>query len=110
MHVPGILFVKDSPYPELMLESGAAVLSIGEQTPLAAILAKGGVVQGNVDNGLLAHGTPEDVEKAVVECLRAGGGVGHILNLGHGILAETPFENIQRFLQAARSVEFGRDC
>lgn len=108
-HVPGILFVKDSPYPELMLESGAAVLSIGEQTPLAAILDKGGVVQGNVANELLANGTPEDVEKAVVECLRVGGGVGHILNLGHGILAHTPFENVQRFIQAARSVEFGLD-
>lgn len=107
--VPGILFVKGSPFPELMLASGAAVLSIGEQTPLAAILGQGGVVQGNVDNGLLAHGTPGEVEKAVVECLRAGGGVGHILNLGHGILAETPFENVQRFVQAARSVEFGQD-
>ena len=106
-HVPGILFVKNSPYPELMLKSGAAVLSIGEQTPLAAVLDRGGVVQGNVDNDLLANGTPEDVEKAVVECLRAGKGVGHILNLGHGILAQTPFENVQRFVQAARSVEFG---
>ena len=102
---PGILFVKGSPYPELMLQSGAAVISIGEQTPLSSILEKGGVVQGNVDNGLLARGTPNEVEAAVKACIRAGGGVGHILNLGHGILAETPFENVKRFVQAARSVE-----
>lgn len=105
-HVPGILFVKGSPCPEKMLLSGAGVVSIGEQTPLAAVLDKGGVVQGNVDNGLLAGGTPDEVEAAVRACIRAGGGVGHILNLGHGILAETPFENVQRFVQAARSVEF----
>lgn len=105
-HTPGILFVKGSPYPDLMLRSGAAVLSIGEQTPLSAILHQGRVVQGNVDNGLLARGTPGEVEQAVKACIRAGGGIGHILNLGHGILAETPFENVQRFVEAARSVEF----
>jgi uroporphyrinogen decarboxylase len=105
-HVPGILFVKGSPYPDLMLRSGAAVLSIGEQTPLSAILDQGKVVQGNVHNGLLARGTPDEVEAAVKACIRAGGGIGHILNLGHGILAETPFENVQRFVEAARSVEF----
>ena len=104
--VPGILFVKGSPHLELMLLSGAAVLSIGEQTPLAPILNQGSAVQGNVDNAILARGTPDEVETAVKACITEGGGIGHILNLGHGILAETPFENVQRFVQAARSVEF----
>lgn len=104
--VPGILFVKDSPFPQLMMKSGAAVLSIGERTPLRTIVDHGRVVQGNVDNGLLARGTAQEVDAAVRACIREGGGLGHILNLGHGILAETPFENVQRFVEAARSIRF----
>ena len=102
--VPGILFVRGSPFPDLMLKSGAAVLSIGENTPLSAVLAHGGVVQGNVDNTVLASGSPEQVEAAVRDCIAAGGGTGHILNLGHGVLPETPFENVRRFVAAAREI------
>ena len=58
------------------------------------------------DNMLLAQGTPEAVEASVEACIAEGGGIGHILNLGHGILPETPFENVQRFVQTARSITF----
>ena len=103
---PAILFVRGSPFPELMLASGAAVLSVSEKTPLATIQQAGAVVQGNVDNRLLAEGTPAEVEAAVHRCLAEGGGRGHILNLGHGVLPATPFENVQRFVEAARTYRF----
>jgi uroporphyrinogen decarboxylase len=103
---PTILFVRGSPFPDLMLRSGAAVLSVGANTPLAAIQGHGGVVQGNVDNQLLATGTPDEVEAAARACLTAGGGRGHILNLGHGILAETPFENVRRFVETTHAFAF----
>ena len=109
---PGMLFVRESPFPDKMLKSGASVLSVGAQTSLADILRKGNgkiAVQGNVDNHLLAQGTPEDVEKAVQDCIAQTGGRGHILNLGHGLLPETPFENVCRFVDAAKEVKLASE-
>jgi len=106
---PLILFVRGSPFPDLMLASGAAVLSVAENVTVGDMLARGGgrvAVQGNVDNRLLAEGTPEQVAAAVHRCLAEGGGRGHILNLNHGILSHTPFENVCRFITAAREVGF----
>lgn len=106
--LPAILFVRGSPYPELMLESGAAVLSVGKDTSLRELLERGAgriAVQGNVDNRLLAQGTPEQVAAAVRACLAETGGQGHILNLNHGLLPETPFHNVLAFVQAARTAK-----
>ncbi len=103
---PAILFVRGSPYPDLMLRSGAAVLSVSEKTPLGAVRGQGLAFQGNVDNRLLAQGRPEQVEAAVKACLEEGGGQGHILNLGHGILADTPCENVRRFVETAQAYRF----
>ena len=107
--VPAILFVKGSPFPDLMLASGAGVLSLGGGESLGDLLRRGGgriAVQGNVDNRLLAEGSGEAVEAAVRACLADSGGRGHILNLNHGLLPETPFENVRRFVEAARNVTF----
>jgi len=105
--VPSILFVKGSPRPDLMLESGAAVISVGGQESLGALLRRSGgrvAVQGNVSNQILAQGTAQDVEAAVLACISDSGGRGHILNLDHGLLPETPFENVMRFVGAARRI------
>lgn len=105
--LPAILFVKGSPYPELMLDSGAAVLSVGCNVSLKDLLARGAgsiAVQGNVDNRILAQGTPEQVTAAVTRCIAETGGRSHILNLNHGLLPETPFANVLAFIQAARAV------
>jgi uroporphyrinogen decarboxylase len=52
-------------------------------------------VQGNLDPAvLLAPG--EVVQRQAREVLRrAGGRPGHVFNLGHGVLPETPLENLQ---------------
>jgi uroporphyrinogen decarboxylase len=105
--VPGILFVKGSPYPEHMLESGATVVSVGKDTSLRELLKRGNgdiAVQGNVDNLVLRDGTAGQVAAAVRACIAETGGRGHILNLNHGLLPETPFANVLAFIQAARSV------
>lgn len=106
---PTILFVKGSPYPEKMLASGANVLSLAEGVSMAEIYEKGEgrvAVQGNVDNKILAEGTPDEVAQAVRACLEKMGGKGHILNLNHGLLAKTPFENVKRFIETAKEVAF----
>jgi len=107
--VPAILFVKGSPFPERMLESGAGVLSVAENVSLGDLLRRGAgriAVQGNVDNRLLAEGEAGAIDRAVAQCIADSGGRGHILNLSHGLLAETPFENVQRFVTAAHKIAF----
>lgn len=103
--VPTVLFVRDQPWLELMADSGADVLSVGSCVDLSAAMNQFGdqvAFQGNVDNHLVATASPEEVEQAVHTCVRAGGRRGHILNLSHGLLPDTPFENVLRFVDAAR--------
>jgi uroporphyrinogen decarboxylase len=52
-------------------------------------------IQGNLDPAVLL-GNREDIEKGVREILkRVENKNGHIFNLGHGILPDTPVENMQ---------------
>jgi len=58
--VPAILFVKEQPLVELMVDSGADVLSVGTCVDLAEARRRFGhkvAFQGNVDNRLLVSGT-----------------------------------------------------
>ncbi len=103
--VPGILFAKEEPNIDLMVDSGAEVLSIGRCLDLAECKMRFGhkvAFQGNVDNMIVAHGTLEQIDHAVHDCVRAGDQHGHILNLSHGLLKETPFENVQQVIKSAR--------
>lgn len=104
--VPRILFAKERSELKLMVESGADVLSVGSCVDLAEAIRRYGhrvAFQGNVDNRILADGSLHDIDEAVQACVRAGGGKGHILNLNHGLLQQTPFENVRRFVEAAQA-------
>lgn len=99
---PTILFVKDQTFLDLMAESGANVLSVGRGVELAAARREyGGRVafQGNVHNQLLATGTAAQIEAAAHDCIAAGGHTGHILNLDHGVLPNTPLENVCQLIE-----------
>ena len=61
------------------------------------------LVQGNIDPTVLM-GSQEQIRAAVHECIRKGGGRGHLLNLGHGVLQGTPEESIQHFVDAAKEL------
>ena len=109
--VPTILFAKEQPLVELMVESGADVLSVGKCLDLSVAKGRFGdrvAFQGNVDNRLLVDGTHAQIDEAVRDCVNAGGHQGHILNLNHGILKETPFENGCRFIEACNLASAGR--
>ena len=69
-------------------------------------LAPDVIFQGNVDNQILADGTSDDITEAVRKCFVQSKRKNHILNLNHGLLERTPFENVQHFIDAAK--EFGR--
>lgn len=106
--IPRILFVKECPYLTRQVETGADIISLGKRDDLARARKDYPhlVFQGNVDEMILRTGTTEQVREAVRECLRAGGGHRHILNLNHGVDRTTPMENFAAYVDEARSFKF----
>lgn len=105
--VPTILFAKDQPDVELTAQSGACVVSIGSGVDFAEAKRRVGgrvALQGNVDNALLLSGPIHGIDDAVEACVTSGGHEGHILNLGHGVLKDTPFDHVCRFIETAKRV------
>jgi uroporphyrinogen decarboxylase len=88
-----------------MQKTGAEVIGIDWRTPLDLgwqSLGMKGAVQGNLDPVLLFADWDKVKAGAANVLARAGGRPGHIFNLGHGILPETPVENVKalvRFVQ-----------
>ena len=62
----------------------------------------GVVIQGNLDNQLLAYGSKVEIEKETREILKVFGEYPFIFNLGHGILQETPIENVELVVKIVR--------
>lgn len=61
-------------------------------------------IQGNLDPVAL-FAPPKEIRKRVADILRrAGGRTGHIFNLGHGILPETPVENVIVMVEAVHEL------
>jgi uroporphyrinogen decarboxylase len=59
-------------------------------------------VQGNLDQTVLLS-TPEAIEHHARDILdRVAGRPGHIFNLGHGILPQTPVENVQHLVRVVK--------
>lgn len=103
--VPVILYTKGSAHllPSVA-QAGANVLGVDWRADLAEVLRLPGghtAVQGNVDPCVLL-GPPQGVRQAALAAIGKTGGQGHILNLGHGILPETPVDNARAFVAAAR--------
>ncbi|MGB8459035.1 MAG: uroporphyrinogen decarboxylase family protein, partial [Candidatus Acidiferrum sp.] len=84
--------------------SGANVLSVDWRVDMRALREKLGphiALQGNLDPAVLLA-LPEEIRRATQEAMSALGGTGHILNLGHGILQQTPVEHAQLFIQTGQ--------
>lgn len=103
--VPVILFLNGcSSILEQMATSGADVLSIDWRISLAEAKKRVGdkvALQGNLDPCILL-GPQSEIERRTQEILEAGGGEGHIMNLGHGILPPTPVENAKTFIDTVK--------
>ena len=97
--VPVIYFGTDSAtlLPS-MSETGAEVIGLDWRIPLddgwKAVGTKH-AVQGNLDPVLLFAEWTELKSRAAEILRRAAGRPGHIFNLGHGILPETPVKNVK---------------
>jgi len=100
--VPAIAFARDIRDLRLLDASGANILSLPSSVTIAEarrIVGEDRVVQGNLDNGLLAEGPLETITAAARACIESGECRGHIFNLNHGLLRHTPFEHVCRLIQ-----------
>ncbi|MBS1966646.1 MAG: uroporphyrinogen decarboxylase [Chloroflexi bacterium SZAS-1] len=86
----------------LLRQSSAEVIGVDWRSTLDdawAQLGPGVAVQGNLDPHTL-FAPWELIERRATDVLdRAAGRPGHIFNLGHGILTETPVENVARLAE-----------
>lgn len=86
---------------DAMREEGATVIGLDWRVPLDEGWSRIGydlAVQGNLDPVAL-FAPPEVLERAAIDVLgRAGGRPGHIFNLGHGILPDTPIDSAKRLV------------
>jgi uroporphyrinogen decarboxylase len=81
-----------------MKQTGADVIGLDWRVPLDEgwkALGMQGAVQGNLDPVLLFAEWSELKTRATEILRQANGQPGHIFNLGHGILPETPVENVK---------------
>jgi uroporphyrinogen decarboxylase len=104
--VPKILYGKGSSHLiELQSKAGEDVLSVDWRTDLAETRRTLGdriALQGNVDPNILLS-DEATIREAAREAVDKTGGIGHILNLGHGILPTTPVQNARAFVEAGQS-------
>ncbi|MCL6481600.1 MAG: uroporphyrinogen decarboxylase [Firmicutes bacterium] len=101
---PVILYLKAAHHLlESAVQAGADVLSLDWRVDLAEARQRWPhlALQGNVDPCVLL-GPREKIEAAVRAAVAKTGGAGHILNLGHGILPQTPVENALAFVRAGQ--------
>jgi uroporphyrinogen decarboxylase len=85
-----------------MKETGADVIGVDWRIPLDnawSLIGGRGAVQGNLDPVVLFADWGQIETRAHEILERAAGRPGHIFNLGHGILPETPVENVKALVK-----------
>jgi uroporphyrinogen decarboxylase len=91
---------------ELMKQAGGDCVGVDWREPLDRAWGRLGdvAIQGNLDPVLLM--APRDVLLRHVDDVlrRAAGRPGHIFNLGHGILPETPIDNVIAVIERVRAM------
>ena len=93
---------------EAMTEAGGDVIGVDWRVPLDDAWSRIGsdrAVQGNLDPTLLLGRIDRLLAGAEDVLRRARGQAGHIFNLGHGILPETPVRHVQALARFVH--EFG---
>lgn len=99
-HIPVIGFPRGAGalYADYVRGTGIDAVSLDVSVPLgwaADHLQSRTVVQGNLDNLLLAAGG-EALDEEVGRIIAAFAGGPHVFNLGHGIIPSTPLEHVGR--------------
>ena len=105
--VPIIYFVNGcAPYLDDYASSGADVLGVDWRVGIDEVrrrVGDGVALQGNLDPGAL-FATPGEIRARVADILERAGAVGHIFNLGHGVLPETDPEHVRAMVTAVHEL------
>ncbi len=106
--VPAIHFGTGNPaLIPVMAEAGGTILGVDWRIGLDAAWSQidhDRPIQGNLDPTVLLTDR-ETIRREVAEVLgKADGRPGHLFNLGHGILPQTPVENAQALVQAVHEL------
>ncbi len=96
---------------EAMREAGGDIIGLDSHAELDQAWARVGYdvgVQGNLDPVVLYAG--RDYIRGRVQRIlgQAGGRPGHIFNLGHGLLPDTPFENVVALVEMVHELSTSR--
>jgi uroporphyrinogen decarboxylase len=106
--VPLIHFATGNPsLLPLMAEAGGAVIGVDWRIRLDdawRIVGYDRAVQGNLDPLVLLAEPDEIRRRALAVLQQAGGRPGHIFNLGHGVVPQTPIENVVALVEAVHEL------
>jgi uroporphyrinogen decarboxylase len=83
--------------PAMLRDTGASVIGVDWRVDLDVAWERLGydvAIQGNLDPVVLFADRDEIERQAVAILEQAAGRPGHIFNVGHGILPETPLDNV----------------
>jgi uroporphyrinogen decarboxylase len=103
--IPRILFLQNAPHlMDAYASLPAEVLGVDWRIDLPALQQQypERTVQGNLEPAILTAG-PEATRAAAQELLAAAAPRGHIVNLGHGILPQTPIASVQALVDVVHS-------
>ena len=107
-HVPVINFATGNPeLLPLMRHDRRTVVGVDWRIPLDVAWQRIGhdcAVQGNLDPSVLLADPDVIRERAAQVLDQAGGRPGHIFNLGHGIMKETPVENAIALVESVKEL------
>ncbi len=106
--VPVTLFTKNGgQWLEAIADSGCDCIGLDWTIDIAEARARVGdqvTLQGNMDPCVL-YASPQRIREEVEAILDSfGPGVGHVFNLGHGILPDIPPENVEVFISAVHEL------
>jgi uroporphyrinogen decarboxylase len=98
---------------ELMARAGGDIMSVDWRVPLDDAWQTIGLergIQGNLEPAMLVAPW-ERIEGGVRDVLRrASGRRGHIFNLGHGVPADTPYENLRRVVELVHELTTSQEA
>ena len=105
--IPIIYFVNGcAPYLDDYASSGADVLGVDWRVGIDQVrrrVGDGVALQGNLDPGAL-FASPAEIRARVADILARAGTIGHVFNLGHGVLPETDPEHVRAMVNAVKEL------
>ena len=106
---PLILYINGSAgILELMAQSGVDIVSVDWTVDIGVARQRLGAsigVQGNLDPCVL-FGSKEFIRDRILDTVHKAGNQGHIFNLGHGVLQNTPEENVAFFFETVKQSNY----